>query len=257
MSLSTEPTDENSRIIAVVNVNKEKSNIYINDVDEDTKLLKKMRLNNLEDFIFPYIPDLNDNSPEMIYISGPTGCGKSTFIRDYINHFKSKYPKSKILLFSSKTKDELLDGIKNLIRWDIDEDMLTNKLTLDEINYYGVPVLVVFDDIESFPTKKLNVEIERLRDEILLNGRSRKIYGLFVHHDPTDYQKTKLLIKECNKHVIFPRRAGVGIYDRLFSMYLHIPKDLQKLMYSTKSKFVMINKNIPRYILSDRYIILF
>ena len=64
------------------------------------------------------------------------------------------------------------------------------------------PTLVIFDDIEDFATKKQNKEIERLRDEVLRNGRSYGIYSIFVHHQPTDYKATRNMIFESNKTIV-------------------------------------------------------
>ena len=258
MSISFEKLNNNSKIISNAVINGKHQYIYINDIDDlkDTdKQLTKMRLNNDNDFFMPYIPNYEIKEPELIYISGSTGCGKTIFCRNYVITFLKKYPKSKVLLFSSKTKDDNLDDLP-ITRVNIDEDILINQISLSEIEAMSKPVLVIFDDIQDFPSKKINIEIARLRDEILRNGRDRSIYGLFVYHDPTDYHNTKTMIKECNKMVIFPRRAGVGIYDRLMTTYLKIPLKMQNVITKLKSKFVMINRNVPRYILTDKYIIL-
>lgn len=258
MSLSFEKLTNSSKKIANSFINKIHDYIYISDIDElgeDDKELTKIRLNDENDLLFPYIPDYELKQPELIYITGSTGCGKTLFCRNYVLSFLHKYPKSRVLLFSSKTKDINLDDLK-ITRMKIDEDILINQISLDEIEDKNKPVLVIFDDIQDFKNKKINIEVARLRDEILRNGRDRSIYGLFVYHDPTDYHNTKTMIKECNKFVIFPRRAGVGIYDRLMTTYLKIPSKYQNMMLKLKSRFVLINRNVPRYILTDKYILL-
>jgi hypothetical protein len=255
MSISLEPLTANSKPIAQAFIDKSNDIIYINDIDdidENDKILTKMRLNEENDYFFPVIPNTT-SEPNFIYISGPTGCGKTLFCRNYVINFLIKYPKSKVLLFSSKTKDVNIDDLP-IIRIKIDDDILINQISLDEIAAHSKPVLVIFDDIEDFKNKKINIEVARLRDEVLRNGRDKNIFGLFVNHDPTDYFRTRVILKECNKYVIFPRRAGVGVYDRLLTFYLKVPLKTQNVITKLKSKYVMINKDVPRYVLTDKYI---
>jgi hypothetical protein len=177
-------------------------------------------------------------------------------IRKYAELFHQKYPKSKILLFSSKLQDRALDDLKYIERVNIDEDMLSNPLSVSELSGLSKPLLTIFDDIEDFPNKKVNKEIERLRDEIMRNGRSSGIYILYTHHDPCDYKKTKSQIFEASSIATFPKQSGENAYDYLYDKKLHLNKVTIKAISKTKSKFVVINKGNPKYIISDRYIVL-
>jgi len=226
------------------------------DDDDDNKGLDKLRLQDESSF-FPVIPDYKeDKQVDRVYICGETGCGKSSFIYNYVLKFLLQYPKATILLFSSKLDDETLDSIKQIIRVSIDEDILHNPFTLQEISSKSKPTLCIFDDIEDFAQKKINTEIARLRDEILRNGRSYGIYSLFVHHNPTDYKATRNMIFEANKVVIFPRRSGKGTYNYLLDKKLMISKENIELINNLKSSYVIICKQIPKTIISDKYLIL-
>lgn len=227
------------------------------DIDDKVKKLKTIRLNDKNKSFFPNIIDFfKTEQTQKIYVCGASGCGKSSFIREYIIHFLEKYgSKANILLFSSKKEDKVLDDLR-LERVEIDEDILTSPYTLEEISSTGSPVLVIFDDIEDFGTKKITKEIERLRDEVMRNGRSYGIFCIYVHHDPCDYKSTKSQIFEANMIVIFPRRSGVGTYDYLLDKKLHLGKKKIDMINQLKSNFVCINKNIPQNIVSDKYILL-
>src|SRR5690606_334372 len=102
-----------------------------------------------------------------------------------------------ILLFSSKEKDKVLDDLP-IERVRIDDDIFNNPYTLSEISSKSKPSLAVFDDVQDFKSRKINIEIARLRDEIMRNGRSYGIYSLFIYHDPCDYKQTKSQIFESN-----------------------------------------------------------
>jgi hypothetical protein len=261
MSLSFDRLEKDDLLIATLNNGAEKEGeiYYIDDdeLPEGTKPLLKIRINDRDKSFFPAITDFaSTKQTDHIMVSGPTGTGKSTWIADYIKHFRRKYPKAQVLLFSSKTTDETLDKIKYIERVKIDDDMLSNPYTLEEIAALSKPLLTIFDDVEDFPNKKLNNEIARLRDEIIRNGRSYGLYCIYVSHDPCNYRSTKSQLFEANKCVIFPRRAGVGTYDYLLDKKLHIGKKNIELVKTLKSNFVVINKSVPQTIIADKYILL-
>ena len=224
--------------------------------DEDGSGLDKIRIND-ETYFFPCIPDYKtDEQVDRVYVCGETGCGKSSFIREYILKFLKQYMKATILLFSSKTEDKQLDDFKQVKRVTIDDDIYNNPYTLAEISSNSKPTLCIFDDIEDFPNKKINKEVERLRDEIMRNGRSFGIYSIFCHHNPTDYKATRNMIFEANKIVIFPRRSGKGTYNYLLDKKLLLSKEHIDMINTLKSSFVCICKQIPKSIVSNKYIIL-
>jgi len=225
-------------------------------VDEDNEGLDKIRIND-ETYFFPSIPDYEtEEQVDRVYVCGESGVGKSSFIREYVIKFLQQYPKATCLLFSSKTEDKQLDDIPSIIRVKIDDDIHINPYTLTEISSNTKPTLTIFDDIEDFPNKKINKEIERLRDEIMRNGRSNGIYSIFCHHNPTDYSHTRNMIFEANKVVIFPRRSGKGTYNYLLDKKLLISKDQIDMINTLKSTYVIICKQIPKCIISNKYIIL-
>lgn len=243
------------KLIANIYSNKDKliKQVFYN---EDEEGLDKLRLQD-ESVFFPSIPDFKkDEQVDRVYVCGETGCGKSSFIAEYLVRFLDIYPKATILLFSSKKDDKCLDKFKQVIRVNIDDDIFHNPYTLVEISSNSKPTLCIFDDIEDFPNKKINKEVERLRDEIMRNGRSYGIYSIFVHHNPTDYKATRNMIFEANKVVIFPKRSGKGTYNYLLDKKLLISKEHIELINNLKSNYVCIVKQIPKCIISDKYLIL-
>lgn len=257
MSISFDKNDTNHEIATMIKDGKVEK-IYVNDIDdipEGEQRLTKIRLNNDSDYFFPSITDYKTGDNMRVYVCGPSRSGKSTFIRNFIIHFKEKYPKSKVLLFSSKKEDPMLDDL-NIERVNISDDMLVNQMTLEEIAAMSRPSLCVFDDIQDFQSKKINFEIARLRNEVMRNGGSYNIYSLYVWHEPADYYNTKYQISEANRIVIFPRRAGEGAYDYLMTKYLKLNKNIQNMLTRMKSRFCVINKDYPRYVMTDKYIIL-
>lgn len=260
MAILIDPNDGNTEIIAyLLKDNQIESEIGYqspDDIPEDTKALRKIRLNMPNEAFFPSITDYNkEEQVDRVYITGPTGCGKTSFIRGWVRLFMQIYPEARIMLFSSKSTDKLLDDL-NIERMHIDDDTVIDKYTLDDLTGDSKPSLCIFDDIEDFPSAKINKEISRLRDEVMRNGRSYGIYSLFVHHDPCNYKETKSQIFECNKVVIFPKRCGRGLYNYLLEKKLHLTKKDVAVVCELKSTYVCINKGANKYFISDKYIIL-
>jgi len=258
MSLSLEPV-ETSKLIANIYTDKKLSgHVYYdsaNDI-EDEKALTRIRLNNKNEMFFPSIMDFEKcEQVDTIYISGSTGCGKSSFVRNYCVSFKQKYPKAKIYLFSSKKVDKALDDL-NIERMNITNDILLNPFTLKELSLKSKPSLAIFDDCEDFENKKITAEIERFRNEVMRNGRSYGIFCIMTHHNPCEYVKTRNMLFEASKIVIFPRQCGKNTYDYLLEKYCHLKKKNINLINKSQSNFVVYNKKIPNFILSDKYIIL-
>ena len=88
------------------------------------------------------------------------------------------------------------------------------------------------------------------------NGRSSGIYILYTHHDPCDYHATKSQIFESTAICTFPRQSGDGAYDYLYKNKVYLSDKIIDSIKKNKSKFVIINKKVPKYILSDKYIVL-
>lgn len=241
---------ENSKLKNVIS--------YIDEekIPEGQEKLTQIRLNAENETFFPYINDFNTTKQtQRIYVCGESGVGKTTFLLKYLTEFHKKYPKSKILFFSSKMEDENIDKLNYVERVQIDEDILTNPYTLAEIAETK-PCLTIFDDIEDFQTKKITKEIDRLLNEILRNGRSYGIYCIYTHHQPSDYKATRNLIFEATHCVIFPKRAGKDAYNYFLESKMNLRKKLVEKINGLKSNFVCIKKNIPKCIIADKYIIL-
>jgi hypothetical protein len=260
MSLTFDITKSSIQVANLYSNGKLKDTInYIDteDLKEDEKALTKIRLNIQEDEFFPAITDFKkENMVNRWFICGESGCGKTSFLIRLINEFHKKYPKSKILFFSSKIEDKNIDAIPFVERVKIDDDILTNPYTLTEMSAHSKPTLTVWDDIEDFPTRKITKEIERLLNEVLRNGRSFGIYSAYTHHQPADYIHTRNLLFEATHAVIFPKRAGKDAYNYFLEKKLNINKKTLNMINSLKSNFVCIKKNIPKCVIADKYILL-
>ena len=86
--------------------------IHINDNDEKTK--GNFKEININDGKIEPIPDIEKR--QCSFIAGPSGSGKSTMAANYLEKYKKIFPDNKIIIFSRKDSDPVLDKIKPLHR---------------------------------------------------------------------------------------------------------------------------------------------
>lgn len=233
---------------------------YINpdDLDPEEERLTRIRLPPDEKF-FPRVPSYKNNGKgiqaDRVYVVGPSGSGKSYFMRGYARAFHEKYPEARVCLFSSKKEDRTLDLLRYIERVVIPEDIEEGTLTMDEFSTTR-PCLMIFDDIEDFPKKSMGKEVNRFLSEVLRNGRDPwGIYAIYSHHDPCCFKETKVMLKEAKRIVFFPN-AYPGKFTYLMSKYMGLNRTQIEQVEEMKSRWVCIADQRPRFILSDRYIIL-
>ena len=96
------------------------------------------------------LPDVNTERT-IIYISGPSGSGKSYFSKLYLKEFKKKFKTSSIYIISSLMEDESLDDIPNLKRVKIDESLYEDTIDMSDFEPNDI---ILFDDIDVISDKK-------------------------------------------------------------------------------------------------------
>jgi len=267
MSLSFDKINDDSKPIAIYNNGKEEKFVFLTPddyefgrgVNKSDAGAKKIKLSDKSHgSFFPVINPVKNGENDRIYISGRSGIGKSyKFIRPYILEFKKRYPKSKVFFFSSKMKDMAVDDLP-IIRLNVDDNFIENPPRLDDFksNISNSANLLVFDDVQDYPSAKHIKALYRFRNEAIRNGRSYKIYTLFLYHKPTAGHDTAEQIFESTAAVIFPNKSGFNDYDRLLETYLGIRDSKTKeLLKRSKSDYVYISKSTPAFVVSDKYIL--
>lgn len=267
MSLSVDQSHgEGDRIVAYVYRNNRRTTA-IKFIKESKRggerVLRRIILSSPNEALFPAvtefdIEDQRKRQVDRIYISGETGCGKSTWIMNYCIAFHKQYPEARIYLFSGKTEDQTLDDLGFVERMAVDPEAGTGH-SLYNAEWFGeqsTPSLVIFDDVQDSPIKGAVKEWAKIRDEVMRNGRSKGIFSVFVNHNPCDYGATRNQLFEANKVVVFPRQCGRGAYDRIFKEKVKLADEDMAYIKKEPSNWVVINKTLPRTIISDRYVLL-
>jgi chromosomal replication initiation ATPase DnaA len=199
---------------------------------------------------------------DVIYVSGASGAGKSHFISRYCMEFNDLFDKAPIYFISAKMlKDESdFDNVSNIKQIDIkDIDMLEN-LTSDGDSYKHFAhksgySLVIFDDAEAL-SKTQQKYVDNIMDSVLQVGRSKGIYVIISKHILLNGIKSKVIINECTKIVLFTNTLSHYNITYFCKTYLGFDKNEIHTVLTTPSRYCVINKQVPKFLLFEHDIIL-
>ena len=180
--------------------------------------------------IFKVLPRLD--KIEKIYISAVSGAGKSYWVSNWLHEFlKKTHKEDPVYVFSSVSYDKNLDDefSENIERIDMDEDLISDPLEPQSFE----ECVTVFDDVDSFPNKKIRNSVCSLRDVLLEIGRHTECRMLCTTHVLRNFQSTMRLLNESTTIVVFPK-SGNGRGIRIFL------KDYCGLNKSQISKFMKL-----------------
>jgi nicotinamide riboside kinase len=176
---------------------------------------------------------------DVYYITGPSGSGKSYFVRMYCEQYKKKFKNNEIYLFSNLKEDESLDSVKPK-RVKLDDDLYNDPIKVDEF----ADSCVIFDDTDCISDKKIRNAVIALLDQCLEVGRHFRITVLITFHLPSDRQATRKMLNECGYLVYFPQSSSSKI-KYVLTNYLDIEEKMIKYFKRLNSRWICIRKNFP------------
>lgn len=186
-----------------------------------------------------------DLERECIYIFGSSGSGKSTLCKNYGLLYKKYYKKNDIFLISMVDNDDSLKEL-NYTHIPLKEEVISD-IDLSSLNNS----LIIFDDTDIPDDKKLEKMIDTLKDNIAQRGRHEKISAIFTTHLAANFNRTKVLLSECHKFVIFPGAGGVVQQKRMFITYGGMSTTTFESLKNLKSRWVLFHVRYPNYIVYD------
>lgn len=189
------------------------------------------------------LPDFDINTANHLLCSGPTGCGKSTFIGNYIREILN-YDNKKVYLFSASDKDSALDEY-NPIRITKDE---MNKGEFDIDNFRNS--IVIFDDIDRFENNLSNI-IRNFRDKLLEEGRKLNIHVLCTSHQLYNFLKSRDMINECSKITLFHNGLSPNHTIKFLRTTCGLDSKCIKYIQALEGRYIMVYKNYPQFLLSE------
>ena len=178
---------------------------------------------------------------QVFMVSGMSGSGKSTYTASLCRTYKKQFPTNSIILFSNKPSDPVFDRLEYVQRILINEDLLEDPITLNEME----DSLIVFDDVEYSSNKQIDNELDRIRDLILQQGRSYHCSFVYITHQSNNYKQTRTILNECNSITIFPSMTTRYSLNYLLSKYYGFSKDQITKICRLPSRWVTIYKSPP------------
>lgn len=239
------------KMVALIKSNKNKNDqiLLVDDKNKDGYKVVKLDDNN------SFIPVLDSDTRSITYICGASGSGKSTLANSIIENFNIMFPDSNIYIFSRLKTDPAFNKLeKIIIRIPIDESLVDDPI--DVINDIEEWSLVLFDDIDTISDKKIMDALNNIKSQILEIGRHKNIYCIVTSHliSGSNRAATRTMMNEMTNLVIFPKGGG-SVYQQRYTLKNYLGfnnKEVDKIINADDTRWVLICKNYPQYILTQK-----
>ena len=191
------------------------------------------------------IPD-KETERSILYITGPSGSGKSYYTRNYILEYKKLFPKNNVYIFSSLDSDETLDKIPKIKRVKFTDKFLSYDFKITDFK----DSLVIFDDIDAETNKLKKAKIYGILNIILNTGRHERVSCVFTSHLSCAGNETKLILSEAHSITIFPKNMGNRSIKYLLDSYFGLDKHQINYIKKINSRWVTLIKTYPSVLIS-------
>lgn len=211
---------------------------------------------------FMPMPNHKEEQRDVIYVTGASGTGKSTFASDYADLFVRMFklggeePKIVIVSPDDPEHDAVFRNASYDWEWISPEDILTKNITMEDMcdpefrNTYKVkdkknkelidklqPMLIIFDDTEALSNKKESTALHTFMKSILERARKRGIYALYVSHRAANGPATKVILSE-QTGIWFPLNGTGGAnLSYMLNKHMNIPDELRKILCKNQKEF--------------------
>lgn len=197
---------------------------------------------------FESIPNIRERQIDRLYVSGPTGCGKSTYCHQYVRNCLRMNPSMEFYIFSRLDSDESskLDELQP-IRIIVDDDFAKMKIDISQFSNS----VCLFDDIDVSASGEASKKAQKLLDQMLQVGRHNNINVIYANHMACNYKQTRLILAEANKIVLFPSSGDHRNVERVLKEYVGLSDDFIRQCMRNKSRYILISKTAPMYVLTE------
>jgi len=229
--------EDEGRILAKITDGKYKNKIVYVIPEEKTNSFKQL---NLKDGKFQQCPDPNTER-QILYCTGASGSGKSTYISKYALLYKKIFPKNPIFVFSALKDDESLDVIKPRRFKITKEALIDDPIKIEDLSNS----LCIFDDIDCITDKTLKEAVYAVLKSILETGRHFFISCAVVNHLPSNGHSTRTILNEAHSIVYFPHSGNNGKLKKFLLDQVGLDKQDYINNKRAKSRWATIFKNYP------------
>lgn len=183
----------------------------------------------------------------VLFISGPSGVGKSVYANMYARNYKKLFPEKNVYVFSRLDKDESLDRGLNPIRIPLDESLIDG---IDIQKDLADGALVIFDDCDTIKDKKIRDACSGIQNDLLETGRHVNVYVIVISHllNGNDRKNSRTILNEATEIVVFPHGGSTYQINYCLKNYLGFSKYQITDILQTPSRWITIKKNYPQAI---------
>ena len=215
-------------------LNKKSKKKYIQDG-------KRITLDNKSMKIIPR----KDRGREIVYIFGPSGSGKSVFCSNYAKAYSTINPDNRIFLFSRVGDDDSIDEIE------------PTRIPLNEANLANLDIfdledsLCIFDDTDTISKNKVSKLLDKIKNDIVEMGRHPGISCLVTTHTACNYAKTRTILNETHKLVIFPGSGSDHQNEYLLNKYGGLSKPQTSDVMKLPSRWACVSTSMPKHVIHE------
>jgi energy-coupling factor transporter ATP-binding protein EcfA2 len=194
-----------------------------------------------------------DNERTCIYITGSSGVGKTTWIKNFTQAYHKLYPKAPVYLFSEKTEDPSIDKLKFIRRIVINEKI--TEIVEIPLNNYLEHTLFILDDYIDIQ-KPFLTAIMTLARKILKLGRQYKLSLMMVSHiiNPTTNREfTREVLLESH-YVIFFNNDNIRGTTYYWKHYAGLDDKTIQEIKRKKGRVVIHHTRFPQYVITEQEI---
>jgi hypothetical protein len=196
--------------------------------------------------LYTFQGDKSDK-PCHYYVCGPTLCGKSYISSVIIEDYNSILPDNRVYMVSALESDPNYDKVKNFYRLD-PSTFLDDMPDISEFENS----ITIFDDIDSFADKNLTKAVNGLRDSLLMAGRHRNTSVLSLAQVALNGKKSQNLLINASTLIFFPNGGGRKHAHHILKEYIGMDNDLITRVLNLPTRWLIINRVFPLYILHER-----
>lgn len=204
---------------------------------------------------FKLLPNIRDNMRDVLFITGASGAGKSTFINSYAQEYLKVFPSHKIYVFSKFENDESCPYLeRKQVTYIPHEKIKANYIEIFALSAFKNS-LVIFDDIEAILSADVKYRVTQIMNMLLTSGRHEKVSMAVSMHQSNNWNQTKLILNESTHAIFFPGSNFAAIQKYLRNNLGLIRAQIDKVK-SLKSRWVCVSKAYPMYVLYEHGIYL-
>lgn len=243
-SLNFEKKSKNDTAVAIVRGGERDGSLLWLNIDD---IPGEISHNLSQDERFEVIPNANPEHRQVWYAAGASGSGKSYFARGIAENYKKLFPNREVYLISKLQYDDTLDESKIAKPKRIDiQSLMDDYPSLEEFE----DCLIIFDDYDTLEKKQYEV-VQKLINDLAIQGRHTRTSMLVLSHYLSNYNKTRLILMEAHYLTLYPMATSGKALMNVCVNYAGLEPEHVKEM-KRLGRWVMISKNYPAYIISGR-----